>query len=78
MLALLNAGAAIWYGARPPLRSAATDMTVLAKYPAFVLILATSMSPGWALAASAAAVYAAAFAFELWHDASSPLRVHNS
>jgi hypothetical protein len=79
LLALLNTGAAIWYGVRLPARTAAADMTVLAKYPVFVLILAgNSMSSAWALAASASAVYAAACAFELWHDATSPLRVHNS
>ena len=77
-LALLNAGAAILYGARPTARTAATDMAVVAKYPVFVLILAGAGSPGWPIAASASAVYAIAIAFELWHDATSPLRAHHS
>ena len=79
VFALLNAGAAIWYGARPATRSAASDMAVLAKYPVFVLILAGNLaSDGWALAAAAFAVYGTALAFERWHDATSPLRAHHS
>ncbi|HET7216543.1 MAG TPA: hypothetical protein VFJ02_00785 [Vicinamibacterales bacterium] len=79
LLALLTAGGAIWYHSRPSIRSAATEMTLLAKYPLFVLILAgPPVASVWMLGASASAVYAAACAFELWHDAASPLRVHNS
>lgn len=78
LLALLTLASAIWYGARPASRTAATDFTLLAKYPAFVFIVADADVSPLVLAASAAIVYAGACAFELWHDPTSPLRFNNS
>jgi hypothetical protein len=79
LLALLDAAAAVWYAARPAGRTAASDLVLLAKYPAFVLIVAEAPAgSGWALAASAGLVYVAACAFEIWHDATGPLRFTNS
>ena len=79
LLALLDVAAAVWYTARPAGRTAASDLVLLAKYPLFVLILADAPAgSGWALAASAGIVYVAACAFEIWHDATGPLRFTNS
>jgi hypothetical protein len=75
----LNIAAAAWYKWRPARRTAATDLILLTKYPALVLLLAvgsTASLPGLVL--SAAAIYGLACAFEIWHDASGPLRIINS
>lgn len=75
----LNCVAAAWYTWRPQLRTAAADLAVLLKYPAFVILLASgSPTSRLDLLLSALAVYLAAAAFELWHDATSPLRWNNS
>lgn len=76
---LLNCAAAAWYAWRPSRRTATGDLLVLVKYPVFVVLLGTTPTAPFAeIAFSALAVYAAACAFELWHDASSPLRLNNS
>jgi len=56
-------------------RTVLGDQLLLSKYPAFVLILAGQrlLSSSVAVLLSAAAVYAAASAYEAWHDPVSPL-----
>ena len=56
-------------------RTVIGDQLLLSKYPAFVLILAGErlLSAPAAVLLSAAAVYAAASAYEAWHDPVSPL-----
>jgi len=78
-LAALDVSASAWYAWRPARRSAATDLVLLSKYPAFVLLLAAgSTSSPPLVVLSAAAIYGLACAFEIWHDTSGPLRVTNS
>ncbi len=58
-------------------RSAGTDLLCLAKYPVFVLLVATSR-PGASLrvaAAAAALAFAVACTYELLHDRRTPLRI---
>jgi 4-hydroxybenzoate polyprenyltransferase len=74
MLIVLDAAMAIWYARRPRHRTLVGDLVVLSKYPGFVLILAGSSSPSVSQVTAAITVYAAACLFEVWHDASSPLR----
>jgi hypothetical protein len=74
MLLLLDATIAVWYAARPRHRTLVGDLVILIKYPAFVFIVAGSLSPSPAQVTAAIATYAAACVFEVWHDASSPLR----
>ena len=56
-------------------RTVVGDQLLLSKYPAFVLILAGErlLSSPLAVLLCAAAVYAAASAYEAWHDPVSPL-----
>jgi hypothetical protein len=78
-LLLLDAAAAAWYAWRPVRRTPASDLVRLAKYPWFVIVLAAgSPAPRSHLLLAALGVYAAACAYELWHDASGPLRFNNS
>jgi hypothetical protein len=75
-LAALDGAAVAWYLWRPKRRTASSDLALLAKYPAFVVLLAPS--PAWPLPSiwiAALATYAGACAFEAWHDSSGPLRV---
>jgi hypothetical protein len=75
----LDVAAAAWYTWRPSQRSAATDLVLLTKYPLFVILLAVGSAPSFSLTAlSATAIYMLACAFEIWHDASAPLRATNS
>jgi hypothetical protein len=75
----LDIAAAAWYRWRPARRTAATDLILLSKYPALVLSLAVGSTASLsALVLSAAAIYGLACAFEIWHDASGPLRIINS
>jgi 4-hydroxybenzoate polyprenyltransferase len=75
----LDVAAAAWYTWRPARRSAATDLVLLTKYPAFVLLLAVgSTAPLPLVVFFAIAIYGLACAFEIWHDASGPLRAINS
>jgi hypothetical protein len=68
-LGLVNLAAALWYALRPRRRTAVGDFVVLAKYPAFVLILSDAAL--W----SALTVYAAACVYEIAHNAFGPSRV---
>jgi 4-hydroxybenzoate polyprenyltransferase len=76
-LALLNAAALAWYVWRPAHRTGTSDLVLLAKYPAFVLVLGNPSawrSPtSWA---AALATYTAACAFEIWHDSRGPVSRH--
>jgi hypothetical protein len=76
---LLTAAAAAWYRWRPLRRTAGSDLALLAKYPAFVLVIAAGLSAPLSHAVpTAMAIYAAAVAVEIWHDPSCPLRFTNS
>jgi 4-hydroxybenzoate polyprenyltransferase len=76
---LLTAAAAAWYRWRPVRRTVASDLALLAKYPAFVVVIATGLSAPLSHAVPAAmAIYAAAVGVEIWHDPSCPLRFTNS
>lgn len=74
LLVLLHAAFAVWYSRRMS-RTIAGDQLLLAKYPAFVLIIAGPRlfaSPA-TVALAAAAIYIGASAYEAWHDPVSPL-----
>ena len=74
LLIVLDAAMATWYALRPHHRTLAGDLLLLAKYPAFVFIIAGPLSASSGRTIEALAIYGAACAFEIWHDASSPLR----
>jgi hypothetical protein len=74
----LNAAAAAYYLLRGRQRTAGSDLLLLAKYPAFVLILSGAEARAGRLVLAIAITYAAACAFEVWHDASGPMRVNPS
>jgi hypothetical protein len=79
LLLLLNAAAAAWYTWRPARRTAAGDLALLTKYPAFVIVLASgSPAPSSHVFLTAALIFGGACAFEIWHDAAGPLRFTNS
>jgi 4-hydroxybenzoate polyprenyltransferase len=67
-LGLVNLAAALWYTLRPSRRTAVGDFVVLAKYPAFVLILSGG---AW----GAVTAYAAACVYEIAHNSFGPSRV---
>ncbi len=74
-LLILDAAALAYYAWRPGHRTAVSDLLLLAKYPLFVVLLASPVAqPPAHVAAAAVAIYAAACVFEIRHDASSPLR----
>ena len=77
MLGALNIGMALWY-ARRGSRSALGDHLLLAKYPAFVLIVACGRGIDRPIlaACAAAAVYLAACLYEAIHDPDSPAARH--
>jgi 4-hydroxybenzoate polyprenyltransferase len=62
-----------WYARRRP-RTLAGDQLLLAKYPAFVVIVAGSRALDATLVVAVAAllIYTAASIFEAWHDPASP------
>ena len=69
ILLALQATLALWYGLRGA-RSALGSCIVLSKYPLLLLILAgdrIALRP-WPIAAAAVTAYAAACAYEAWHD----------
>jgi hypothetical protein len=78
LLLALNAAAGAYYFLRPAERTTAGDLVLLAKYPALVAVLAGTPAQPLRLTVAALVTYAAACAFEAWHDASGPLRVNNS
>lgn len=74
VLVLLHVALAVWYVRRSG-RTMGGDQLLLAKYPAFVLVVAGSRldaSP-WAIVLAAGGLYIAASAYEAWHDPVSPL-----
>jgi hypothetical protein len=74
LLAVLHIALAGYYLLRTG-RTMLGDQLLLAKYPAFVFILAGErlLSAPVAVTVTAAIVYAAASAYEAWHDRVSPL-----
>jgi len=74
LLMVLTVAAAAYYVLRVPHRTVASDLVLLAKYPAFVLILSGNDPRPGRLVLALATTYAAACAFEAWHDASGPMR----
>jgi 4-hydroxybenzoate polyprenyltransferase len=73
-LGVVHLAAAGFYLVRPKRRTALGDLLLLAKYPAFVVVLsATPLTPSTALFWSALSVYAAACVVEIVHDPSGPL-----
>jgi hypothetical protein len=74
-LLLLYAAMGGYYLLRPPRRTAAAEALLLAKYPVLLFVLAPAPTDALALAIAMLAVYAAAIAYEIWHDAASPLRI---
>ena len=78
VLLAINAAATAYYLLRGPHRSVGSDLLLLAKYPAFVLILSPADARPGRLVLAIATTYAAACAFEVWHDAAGPLRINPS
>ena len=74
VLLTLHAALAALYALRSG-RTIAGDQLLLAKYPAFVVIVAGARAVEWPLpiAAAALALYAAASLYEAWHDPASPV-----
>ena len=69
ILAALQLALALWYWLRGA-RSALGSCIVLSKYPLLLLVLAgdrIALSP-WPIAVAAVSAYAAACAYEAWHD----------
>ena len=77
LLALLHAALGGYYLFRRG-RTIAGDQLVLAKYPVFVCILAGErlVSDPVPVCLAAAVIYAAASAYEAWHDPVSPLALY--
>jgi hypothetical protein len=75
VLGILHAALGAWYLHRSG-RSLPGDQLRLAKYPAFVLIVAGArlMESPAVVTLSAAAIYLVALAYEAWHDPASPIR----
>ena len=71
ILGLLYALLAVFYAVRPRF-SAAAELVLLAKYPAFVLVIAGGFVTTLTLLA-ALMVYAGACGYEAWHDRGSAL-----
>jgi hypothetical protein len=83
LLAALDATFVAWYGRRLRAprsgvhgpRTAVGDLIRLSKYPVFVAVIAAGSSPDpRGLALAMLGVYAAACAYEVWHDPASPIR----
>jgi hypothetical protein len=73
-LLALNAALGLWYALRSR-RSIAGDQLLLAKYPAFVVVVAGdhALAAPLTMAIGAAAIYAGASIYEAWHDPASPV-----
>ena len=78
VLLAINAAATAYYLLRGPHRSVGSDLLLLAKYPAFVVILSPADARPGRLVLAIGTTYAAACAFEVWHDAAGPLRINPS
>ena len=74
LLLIVSAAAAAYYVLRARHRTVGSDLVLLAKYPAIVLLLSGGNPRPGRLVLALATTYAAACAFEVWHDASGPLR----
>jgi hypothetical protein len=74
LLALLHVALGAYYLLREG-RTLLSDQLLLAKYPAFVCVLAGEglLEAPLAVGAAAAVIYAGASAYEAWHDPVSPL-----
>ena len=74
VLLALHAMLSAWYAVRSR-RSIAGDQLLLAKYPAFVVIVAGArgLAEPVPVALAALLVYAAASLYEAWHDPASPV-----
>ena len=75
--AAMNIAVACYYALRPKTRTANSDALLLTKYPALVLVLAPITTDPFAVGVVVMATYAAAFAYEMWHDPTSPLRANS-
>ena len=73
-LLTLNVALGLWYGLRSR-RSIAGDQLLLAKYPAFVVVVAGDRAVAAPLTTAivAAVIYSAASIYEAWHDPASPV-----
>jgi hypothetical protein len=74
VLLALDVCLAAYYRYRPVRRTAVSDALLLLKYPGIVLILAQLRPDRWAITLATLATYATVLAYEIWHDAASPLR----
>jgi len=73
----LNVAVGAYYVLRPNRRTATSDALLLVKYPALVLVLTPITTEPAAIAINVLATYTAAFAYELWHDPTGPLRTNS-
>jgi 4-hydroxybenzoate polyprenyltransferase len=76
-LLALDAALLGYYALRPSRRTALSDALLLAKYPVLVLALALGARNPAPLLAAVVATYAAALAYEIWHDPTGPLRANS-
>jgi hypothetical protein len=73
----MNIAVVCYYAFRPKTRTASSDALLLIKYPALVLVLAPITTDPFAVVVVVMATYAAAFAYEMWHDPTGPLRANS-
>ena len=73
----MNVAVGAYYLLRPKTRTAGSDALLLAKYPALILVLSPIATEPFAVAINLLGTYAAAFAYEIWHDPSGPLRANS-
>ena len=73
VLAALDVSFVAWYAGRSSQRTVIGALWMVAKYSVFVIVMAARTSIFSHLLLAASAIYAAACAYEVWHDASSPL-----
>jgi hypothetical protein len=78
ILLALDVCLASYYRYRPGRRTAVSDALLLLKYPAIVVVLTQLRSDRWAIVLATIATYATVLAYEIWHDATSPLRINLS
>jgi hypothetical protein len=73
VLAALDVSFVAWYAGRSSQRTVIGCLWMVAKYSVFVIVMAARSSIFSHLLLAASAIYAAACAYEIWHDPSSPL-----